>query len=117
MDEFKSLAGDFVLNLCIVNHTEQQSWQEAYSGHSALYLQAIDEQVERGEGLCGLRDRGVTPDTSVADTHAEVLVDTYLMFMHAFFTKQTSNHNNIVILTDVLTSPAQATVGGTLCSY
>lgn len=100
-----------------INHTKQYSWQGAYSGHCALHSQAIDEQVERGESLCDTMDGGVTLDTSVADTHAEVSVDTSLMVMHAFFTQQTSNHNNIVILTDVLTGSAQATVRGTYCSY
>lgn len=117
MDEYKSLAGNVVLIYSIIDHTKQHSWQGAHSGHSAFHLQAIDEQVERGESPCETMDRGVTLGMSVADTHAEVLVDTSLLVLPALFTQQTSNNNNIVILTDVLTRSAPATVRGTLCCY
>lgn len=61
--------------------------RERAPANSALHSQVIDEQVERGDSLCGAVDKGVP------DTHAEVLaIHSSLMASLAFspFTKPPS---------------------------
>lgn len=72
---------------------------------SALRSQVIDEQVERGDSLCGAADRGVP------DTHAEVeAIHTSLMAFTGLFTF----HRAAILPTDVLARSVSAAVGGTL---
>lgn len=72
---------------------------------SALRSQVIDEQVERGDSLCGAADKGV-PDTH---TEVEAIHNSLMAFTDLF-----TFHQAAILPIDVLARSVSAAVGGTL---